>query len=174
MDFPRLAAQLAPHGFVFDGFFATIQVARAARRQADSRLLPSLEETQSTHPEGDKQGDAPPALGASQDKRQRDESTHYKHGDPHPESLPPLAWANVRRTSHSFGGVPRRHLEQVPKLFDGHSGFVENPMEHLRLEWTAGVERHDNFLSGVLTMTKCNVAADLVIPIPPCPVKGSN
>jgi len=76
VDFPRLAAQLAPHGVVFDGFFATIEVARTARRQADSRLLPSLEETQSAHPEGDKQGDAPPALGASGDERQRDESAH--------------------------------------------------------------------------------------------------
>lgn len=36
------------------------------------------------------------------------------------------------------------------------------------------MKRHDNLLSWVLSMTKCNVAADLVIPIPSCPAKGSN
>ena len=72
-----------------------------------------------------------------------------------------------------FSDAPQ-HLKQVPQLFEGYAGFAENSMKHLRLERTSGMERHDNFLSGVLTMPECHMTADLMILIPARPTKGSN
>ena len=47
-------------------------------------------------------------------------------------------------------------------------------MENLRLERTTGMERPHQFPSGVIAMPECDVAADLMIPISPCPAKGAD
>lgn len=59
-------------------------------------------------------------------------------------------------------------------MFEGYAGFAEDPMEHLRLERTAGMERHYNFPCRIIAMPECNVTADLMIPVPPCPAKGED
>jgi len=76
VDPPGLATEFQFLRLVFDRFIMPVEVARIARRETDSRLCPGLKDTQGSDPKGDKQGGAPPALGASQDERQRDESAH--------------------------------------------------------------------------------------------------
>lgn len=155
------------HDFVFDGFFFAIQVARTSRRENHSRIRPGLEDTEGSHPERNKEGEPPRPRGANQNHCQRACRADRQHCDSHQKPVPPLSWTDV-------DGSAARHLEQVPKLFDGYPGFAKNPMEDFRLERTAGMEGHDNFLSWVLTVPECNVAPDLMIPIPSCPAKGSN
>ena len=167
MNSPGLATEFCLQRLVYYRFVTPVQVARAARRQDDSGLFPGLEESKAPHPEREEKADPPRPGGAGRDHPESDYDARRKRAGTHDQPPPPLSRPDI-------DGSAARHLEQVPKLFDGYPGLAKNPMEDLRLERTAGMEGHDNFLSRVLTMPKCNVAPDLMIAIPSCPAEGSN
>jgi hypothetical protein len=90
---------------VVDFLLTSVQIARPARRKANSGSFSRLKDTECSKPEREDEGHAPPTKRARQDEDDTNEKAHGKHCNACQEPPLPLSRTDVR--THVFNPPPR-------------------------------------------------------------------
>src|SRR5215475_7563825 len=90
---------------VLDFLFAVVEVARASRREADSRPLPRLKEPERGHPERNEQQEPPPGRKLERPEPVEPDDRHAQHGAAEVHAPLALARADVTDADLAHGPV---------------------------------------------------------------------